>query len=112
MFSVSRRLAAVTFALAVAVVPVAPLHARPAEVEGAASSWTAIVLDYLSKPLDALGWGDDPPRRPPATSSRDRVEVEDGGGNELRPWWDPNGGTVDAVVEPAGELRPWWDPNG
>jgi len=110
MSSVSRRIVPATLALALAVVPTTALHARPADVEGDSTSWTAVVFGVLSDLFDVLGPDEEP--RPPASAAAPSGD-EEPDSQELGPWWDPNGGSADALLSrPVGELGPWWDPNG
>lgn len=110
MSSVSRRLAAATLALALTAVPATAVVAGPADVEDAASSWTAAVLAQVSDWLDDLGLGESPRRTVVATapSTAELSPREE----PMRPWLDPNGETVDSVSRPGSGMRPWLDPNG
>lgn len=109
MLSVSRRVASAILALAVTAVPATALHARPAGVEGEATSWTATVLDHLVELFGLDG-------RDGAAATPTAVAAPSGGGtttsSPAEPALVPDDGMNALRLQPSGDCRPTWDPNG
>lgn len=106
MNTLVRRLSGAFLALVLIAVPAAAAHGEP--MTAPLDRWTHslaslldAVLDGLTSAFAASETGD---------PDGDAVQLEDDGGNELAPRWDPNGASSELTT--TTQLAPRWDPNG